>query len=135
AAPSDSPIGASPSSVSAAQGGSAASTIATSILSGSPESLTLSATGVPTGTTASFSPNPITAGSSSTLTFTVDPATTPGTYSVTVTGTAPSATHSTTVTLTITTRSARIQPPYPRCRPGAARRPSPPRSPAARPKA
>src|SRR3989442_3850081 len=99
AAPSDFTIGASPSSVSAAQGGSATSTIATSILSGSPESVTLSATGMPTGTTASFSPNPITAGSSSTLTFTVDPATTPGTYSVTVTGTAPSATQSTTVKL------------------------------------
>jgi hypothetical protein len=75
------------------------------VTSGSAESVTLSASGLPAGTTASFSPNPITAGGSSTLTLAVGAATTPGTYTTTVTGTATSATHGTTVTLTITASS------------------------------
>jgi len=100
--PNDFSISANPSSVSAAQGGTATSTISTVTTSGSAQSVSLSATGVPAGTTAAFSPNPITSGTSSTLTFTVDASTAPGTYPVTITGTGTSATHGTTVTLTVT---------------------------------
>src|SRR5439155_6505771 len=59
-------------------------------------------TGLPTGTTAGFNPNPINSGSSSTMTITVGSSTPVGTYTVTVTGTGTSATHSTTLTLTVT---------------------------------
>jgi hypothetical protein len=106
APPSDFSISASPSSVSASQGGSTTSTISTAVTTGSAQSVTLSATGVPAGTSAGFSPNPISAGAASTLTLTVGSSTTPGTYTVTVTGTGASATHSTTVGLTVTAAPA-----------------------------
>src|SRR2546426_9661232 len=53
-APSDFSISASPSSVSAVQGGSATSSIATTVTSGPAQSVALSASGVPAGTTASI---------------------------------------------------------------------------------
>src|SRR5205809_1930568 len=56
--PNDFSISANPSSVSAAQGGTATSTISTVTTSGSAQSVSLSATGLPAGTTAAFSPNP-----------------------------------------------------------------------------
>src|SRR5205809_957743 len=62
-------ISASPSSVSATQNGSATSTIATAVTSGSAQTISLSASGLPSGATASFSPASVTAGSSSTLTL------------------------------------------------------------------
>jgi len=102
---SDFSMSASPSSVSAAQGGSATSTIATAVTSGAPQSVSLSASGLPVGTTATFSPSTITSGGSSTLTLGVGAATAAGSYSVTVTGTASNATHTTTVTLTVTVSS------------------------------
>src|SRR5207237_1440657 len=100
--PSDFTIGASPSSVSASQGGSASSAISTAVVSGSAETVALSASGMPSGTTASLDPNNVTAGGGSTLTLVVGSATAPGTYSVSVTGTAASASHSTTYTVTVT---------------------------------
>jgi hypothetical protein len=93
---------ASPASVSAAQGGSATTSIPTAVTSGSAQSVAFSASGQPAGVTAAFSPSSVTAGSSSTLTLTVGSSATPGTYTITVTGTGSSATHTTTVSLTVT---------------------------------
>jgi hypothetical protein len=63
--------------------------------------VTLSATGLPSGVTASFSPNPTTAGSS-VLTLTASStATTGGPVTVTITGTSGTLTASTTIALTV----------------------------------
>ncbi|SMD25560.1 choice-of-anchor B family protein [Lentzea albidocapillata] len=94
-------IGTSPSSGSTNPGGSVTTTVNTSVRSGSAETVSLTASGLPSGTTASFSPSSVTAGNSSTLTISTGASTPPGTYSVTVTGTAPSATRTTTYTLTV----------------------------------
>src|SRR5207244_4048607 len=105
-APSDFSIGANPSSLSVAQGGSGSSTISTAVTSGSAQSVGLSASGVPAGTSVSFNPTSVTAGGSSTMTITVGAATATGGYTLTVTGTGTSATHTTTVALTVTAPSA-----------------------------
>jgi hypothetical protein len=101
--PSDFSIGASPSSLGIDQGFSATSTIGTAVTSGSPQTVNLSASGQPAGTTVSFDPSSVTAGASSTMTVNVGAATAPGTYTITVTGTGTSATHTTPVSLTVTT--------------------------------
>jgi hypothetical protein len=96
-------ISASPTSVSVAQGTSGTSTISTAVISGGAESVTLSASGMPSGVTAAFNQTSVTAGGSSTLTLTVSgTATISGPVTVTITGTAASATHSTPVSLTVT---------------------------------
>jgi subtilisin-like proprotein convertase family protein len=95
-------ISASPGSISVVQGSSGTSTIATAVSSGSAQTVSLSASGVPSGTTASFSPASVTAGGSSTLTLNVGASTAAGTYAITVTGTGASATHTTSVSLTVT---------------------------------
>ncbi len=95
-------ISASPSSLSIAQGGSGASTISTATVSGSAQTVSFSASGLPSGASAAFVPTSVTSGGSSTLTITVGASTTAGTYSVTVTGTGTSATHTTGVSLTVT---------------------------------
>jgi hypothetical protein len=71
------------------------------ITSGVSQSVSLSASGLPSGATASFSPNPINSGSSSTATISTAGSTPTGTYTITVTGTGTSATHSTTISLTV----------------------------------
>ena len=80
---------------------SGTSTISTAVASGSAGTVSLTASGSPTGSTATLSPTSITAGGSSTLNVSVGPSTAPGTYTVTVTGTEGSATHSTTVNVTV----------------------------------
>jgi hypothetical protein len=63
----------------------------------------LSASGLPTGASASFAPASVTGGSgSSTLTVSTTAATAAGTYTLTITGTSGALTHSTTVTLVVT---------------------------------
>src|ERR1041385_6101272 len=98
-------MGASPSSLSLAQGSSGPSTISTTVSGGFNAAVSLSASGLPSGATASFSPTSIAAPGSSTMTITITAgASTPaGTYSVTVTGTGGGVTHTTTVSLTVTT--------------------------------
>jgi serine protease len=98
-------IGASPASVSAAQGGSATSTISTTAISGS-GTVALSTGALPGGVTASFNPASVTAGGSSTLTLKASASAAPGTYTVTVTATEGSATHSVQLTLTVTQASS-----------------------------
>jgi hypothetical protein len=94
-------ISASPSSVSASQGKSVSTTVNTAVTSGATQSVSLSASGLPSGATASFNPSSVNAGNASTLTLTTATSTPIGTYPVTITGTGPSGSHSTTVSLTV----------------------------------
>jgi uncharacterized membrane protein len=97
-------ISASPSSLSVAPGNGGTSTITTAVSGGFNSSIALTATGMPSGTTAAFSTNPIPApgSGSSTLTITVGSSTAPGTYPITVTGNGGGIQQNTTVTLTVT---------------------------------
>ena len=99
-AANDFSISAYPSSLTVTQGTSGTSAINTAVTSGSAESVSLSISGVPSGASASFSPNPITSGGSSTLTINGGTAA-PNTYTLTVTGTGGSGTHTTIVTVTV----------------------------------
>lgn len=92
----------SPASASVTAGQPASATVSTAVTSGSAEPVTLSASGLPTGATASFGTSPITSGGSSAMTVSTASSTPAGTYQVTVTGTAASGAHSATFTLTVT---------------------------------
>ncbi len=94
----------SPSGVTVTQGSSGTSTITVSDLGGFSGSVTLAASGLPSGVTAAFSTNPTT--STSTLTLTASSTATTGTATVTVTGTSGSLTATTTVSLTVNTASS-----------------------------
>ncbi|GAA4253123.1 hypothetical protein GCM10022255_052660 [Dactylosporangium darangshiense] len=93
----------SPSSGSVAQGGTVSATVATQVTSGTAQTVGLSASGLGTGVTGTFSPASVTAGGSSTLTFTASSNATAGTRTVTVTGTGASGSHTATYALTVTT--------------------------------
>lgn len=101
-------ISANPSTLSITQGGSASSTIATAVVSGSPETISLTISGTPSGVSASFSPTSVTTGNSSALTVNVSSTAATGSYPLTITGTAPSATHSITLTLVVTAPSSQL---------------------------
>jgi hypothetical protein len=92
----------SPTSGSVVAGSSATTTVSTAVTSGSAQSVSLTASGLPSGATATLNPASVTAGGSSTLTIATSTSTPAGTYSVTVTGTGTSATHTATYTLTVT---------------------------------
>ena len=104
AAPGGFTISASPASLSVIQGNQGNSTITTAISGGFNSAISLSASGMPTGTTVSFSPNPIAApgSGSSGMTITVGTSTAVGSYPITVTGNGGGVQQSTTVTLTVT---------------------------------
>ncbi|HEU5270602.1 MAG TPA: M4 family metallopeptidase, partial [Jatrophihabitans sp.] len=91
----------SPASGAANPGGSVTTTVATTLTGGSAQTVTLSASGLPAGATASFNPASVTAGNSSQLTITTSASTPAGTSTVTVTGTGTSATHTATFSLTV----------------------------------
>ncbi len=93
-------LSASPTSVTVAQGGSGTSTITVNPTNGFTGSVSLSASGLPSGVTASF--NPASTTGTSTLTLTASSTATTGTATVTITGTSGSLTHTTTVSLTVT---------------------------------
>jgi len=93
-------LSANPNAVSIAQGNTGTSTITVVPQNGFTGSVTLSASGLPSGVTAAFNPNPTT--SSSTLTFTVGATAATGTSTVTITGVSGTLTHTTTVSLTVT---------------------------------
>ena len=87
-----------------APGSQGTSTITTTVVGGFNNAITLSASGMPSGTTVSFSPNPIAApgAGSSTMTVTVGSSTAAGTYPITVTGNGGGIQHTAAVTLTVT---------------------------------
>ncbi|MCX3060551.1 hypothetical protein [Streptomyces beihaiensis] len=90
-----------PASGSVAAGSSASTTVSTTVTSGSSQTVDLSASGLPSGATASFSPASVTAGNSSTLKVATSSSTPAGTYDITVTAKGSSATHTATYTLTV----------------------------------
>jgi polygalacturonase len=94
-------LGVTPATQTVTPGSTATYTVNATAVSGSPGDVTLNATGLPPGATATFSPNPVPAGGSSTLSVTTDAATPNGTSTVTVTGTAGAVTHSATTSLTV----------------------------------
>jgi hypothetical protein len=97
-------LSASPSSLTVKQGTSGTSTITVTDQNGFTGSVSLSASGLPSGVTASFGVNPTT--SSSVLTFTASSTATTGTSTITVTGTSGTLTHTTSISLTISSASA-----------------------------
>ena len=100
-------LSASPNSLTIVQGNSGASTITVTPSNGFNGSVSLSASGLPAGVTASF--NPASTTSTSTLTLTASSTATTGTATVTVTGTSGSLSHTTTIALTV---NAPAQPDY-----------------------
>ncbi len=92
-------LSASPSSLTVVQGNSGSSTITVTPSGGFTGSVSLSASGLPSGVTATFGTNPTT--STSSVTFTASSTATVGTSTVTITGTSGSLTHTTTITLTV----------------------------------
>jgi hypothetical protein len=91
-----------PASGSVAAGSSTNSTVSTAVVSGTAQSVTLSATGAPAGASVSFSPATVTAGGTATMTVTTTAGAASGTATITVTGTSASATHSAGYGLTVT---------------------------------
>jgi hypothetical protein len=100
-ATNDFAISVSPGSGSVTAGGSTTATVATTTTSGSAQTVSLSAGGLPAGASASFNPASVTSGGSSTLTFTTSSSTPAGTYTVAITGSGASASHSTAYSLTV----------------------------------
>jgi hypothetical protein len=86
--------------LSVAQGSTATDTITVTDVGGFTGSVTLAASGLPTGVTAAFGTNPTTG--SSVVTFTASSTATTGTSTVTITGTSGSLTATTTISLTVT---------------------------------
>ena len=83
----------SPSTQTVNQGATVTYTVITSTTSGSSQSIALSASNLPTGVTASFSPSTVTSGSQSILTLSATSAAATGTYSLTLVGVGISASH------------------------------------------
>jgi subtilase family serine protease len=92
-------LSASPSSVTVTQGGSGTSTISVTDVGGFSGSVTLGASGLPSGVTAAFGTNPTTG--TSVLTLTASSTATTGAATVTITGTSGSLTATTTLALTV----------------------------------
>jgi kumamolisin len=97
-------LAASPTAVSVTQGSAGSSTITTAVSGGFSSAIALSASGLPSGVTAAFSPTSIAApgSGSSTLTFTVAATAATGTSTITVTATGGGITHTASVSLTVT---------------------------------
>jgi hypothetical protein len=95
-------ISASPSSQTVTQGNAASYTATVTPSGGFTASVSLSASGLPSGASATFSPNPISGGSgSSTMSVTTASNTPTGTYTLTITGTGGGVTETTTVNLVV----------------------------------
>ncbi|MGZ3145377.1 M28 family peptidase [Lentzea chajnantorensis] len=94
-------VAVSPTSGSVAAGSSASATVSTQTTAGQAQTVQLTATGLPSGATASFSPASVTTGASSTLSVSTTSSTASGTYPITVRaagGTTKTATYTLTVT-------------------------------------
>ena len=92
-------VAASPSSQTVSPGSPTTYGVTVTPNGGFTGSVSLSASGLPAGAAASFSPNPVTG--SSTLTVTTSASTPVGSYPVTITGTSGTLSHSATVTLVV----------------------------------
>ncbi len=98
-------LSASPASQTVTQGGSTSYTATVTSVNGFSAATTLSVSGLPSGATASFAPNPVTppAGGSaaSTLSVSTSAGTPAGSYPLTLTGTSGALSHPTSVTLVV----------------------------------
>ncbi|HHB90955.1 MAG TPA: hypothetical protein ENK60_06565 [Anaerolineae bacterium] len=94
-------LSASPSSQSICTGDDAVYTVDVGSVSGFSDPVTLSASGHPAGTTATFNPNPVTPPGTSTLTIGNTASAAPGDYPITILGDSGSITHTTTVDLSV----------------------------------
>jgi uncharacterized membrane protein len=95
-------LSASPASQTVTVGGSTTYTVSASPVNGFNSAVSLSASGLPSGATASFNPTSISGGSgSSTLSVSTTGSATTGTVTVTITGTGGGLTHTATVSLTV----------------------------------
>jgi Putative Ig domain len=99
AATPDFSLSASPTSQTVTQGSGTSYTVTVTPSGGFTGSVNLSVSGLPSGASGSFSPNPTTG--SSTLTVTTGSSTPTGTYPLTITGTSGSLTHTTSATLVL----------------------------------
>ena len=99
--PRDFSLSVSPSTVTIYRRQSATYTVGVSMIGGSVGNVTLTIAGLPAGTTAAFSPNPVGSPGSSTLTARTTSSTPRGTYTLKVTGRAGSLIHQATATLTV----------------------------------
>jgi len=96
-------LSANPSTVSVAAGNAVSSVITSSVSGGFDSTVSLSASGLPTGVTAAFNPSSFTGGAgSSTLTLTAGSTAVAGTTSITITGTGAGITETVAITLTVT---------------------------------
>lgn len=86
---------------SVSPGDSASYTLSLTPSGGFSSSVSLSASGLPTGATASFSPSSLASSGSSTVTISTSSTTPPGTYTITLSGIGGGKTHAATVTLTV----------------------------------
>lgn len=87
--------------VSCGSSASANATLETTATGGFSTPINLTASGNPTGTTVTFSPNPLTPGANTTVTLNSTNTLAPGTYNITVTGTAGTSTQTTTISYVV----------------------------------
>lgn len=100
-------LSASPSSLTVAAGNSGQSTITVTPANGFNSSVTLSASGQPSGVTVAFGTNPVNNGSGTSIaTFTVASTTAAGTYNITISGNGGGLIETTTISVTVTNTSA-----------------------------
>jgi len=104
-------LSASPTTVSVAQNGTKTTTISATVSGGFNSAISLSASGLPSGVTAAFSPASIAApgSGSSTLTFTASSTAAVGTSTVTINASGGGVSHSATVSLSVTAAGATTQ--------------------------
>jgi len=88
-------------SITVTQGASGGNTITATLISGTPSSVTLSCSGLPSGASCSFSPASGSPTFTSTLTITTSSSTPTGSSTITVSGTGGGVTRTTTFTLTV----------------------------------
>jgi hypothetical protein len=100
-------LGAAPAALTLNQSASSTSTITVSPSGGFASSVSLTASGLPTGVTAAFSPASTTG--SSTLTLTASSTATTGANTVTITGTSGALTHTASIALTVNTAGGGAQ--------------------------
>jgi len=110
-APADFTLASSPAAVTVMAGSSGSSSIIATVSGSFNSAVTLSASGLPAGATASFSSTSIAApgSGSSTLTISVGASTTAGTFGVVVNGSGGGFTHSATINLTVTSGGGTTQ--------------------------
>ncbi len=94
-------ISANPTSLTVSRSSSGHVTITSTVSGGFNSPVSLSASGLPSRVTASFSPTSITGTGSSTMTLTVSRRAATGAHTITVTGTSGTTSHSVNITLTI----------------------------------